>query len=376
MTMTAASKTIVALYDNFPEARQAVQDLEGAGIPHGDISLVAKDGGTEQDPSGAATAADADKTDTTHASTGAGAGATIGTVLGGGAGLLAGLGLLAIPGIGPVVAAGPLIAALSGAGIGAAAGGLLGSLTGLGVPAEDAHTYAEGVRRGGALLTVRADESTMDHVTTILERHAPVDVEERAGAYRQEGWSGFDERAEPYAAQTTRAAAMPRSAAGSTDEVIPVVEEELQVGKRAVDKGTVRIRSYITETPVQEQVTLHEERVGIERRPAADQGALGADAFRTREISAAEMREEAVVSKRARVAEEVVVRKDVTEHDETVRDTVRHTEVDVDRSAMDTKPFSGAASANTPSANTPSARAPHGAKEGDLDIRTEKNTAL
>jgi uncharacterized protein (TIGR02271 family) len=363
MTMTAASKTIVALYDNFPEARQAIQDLEGAGIPHDDISLVAKDGGAEQDPSGATTAA-ADKTETTHASTGAGTGATIGTVLGGGAGLLAGLGLLAIPGIGPVVAAGPLIAALSGAGVGAAAGGLLGSLTGLGVPAEDAHTYAEGVRRGGALLTVRADESTMDHVTRILERHAPVDVEERAGAYRQEGWSGFDERAEPYAAAPTNraAAAMPRSTAGSTDEVIPVAEEELQVGKRAVDKGTVRIRSYITETPVQEQVTLHEERVGVERRPAVDRGALGADAFRTREINATEMHEEAVVSKQARVAEEVVVHKDVTAHDETVRDSVRHTEVDVDRSATDS--------------SAPSARAPHGAKDGDLDIRTEKNTAL
>src|SRR6185437_13482826 len=103
----------------------------------------------------------AERTDTeSKAASGAGTGATTGAVLGGGAGLLAGLGMLAIPGVGPVVAAGWLVATLAGAGagaaVGAAAGGLVGSLTAAGVPEREAHVYAEGVRRGSSLVTVRA----------------------------------------------------------------------------------------------------------------------------------------------------------------------------------------------------------------------------
>ena len=126
--------------------------------------------------------------------TGAGTGASVGTLLGGGAGLLAGIGALAIPGVGPVVAAGWLIATLTGAGVGAAAGGLLGSLTGAGVPEEHAHVYAEGVRRGSTLVTVRAEEATAAQAEAIMQRYAPVDLAERSAAYREGGaWDRFDE---------------------------------------------------------------------------------------------------------------------------------------------------------------------------------------
>jgi hypothetical protein len=215
-------KTIVALFDEFDDAQAAVNDLTAAGIAQSQISIVANDadrrrGSTLTDAPGTVAAerardstvvrTDDDDTRTTsssesYAGEGAGTGATIGAVLGGGGGLLAGLGLLAIPGIGPVVAAGPLIAALTGAGAGAAAGGIIGGLVGLGIPEHEAHTYAEGVRRGGTLVTVRAEDTETDRVTDILERHNPVDVDERGRDWQQSGWSRFDEASStPYPAE-------------------------------------------------------------------------------------------------------------------------------------------------------------------------------
>ena len=203
-----ATRTFTRLYDNHDDAVHIVQALEADGIPHADISLVANNADSRHDATGRY-----DTTDTTAAgamdgdtdrpdvestgaeSTGAGAGATVGTVLGGGAGLLAGIGALAIPGVGPIVAAGWLIATLTGAGIGAAGGGILGSLVGAGVPEEHAHVYAEGVRRGGTLVTVRADESQADRIDAILDNRTPVDPAQRRADYQQAGWTGFDNAA-------------------------------------------------------------------------------------------------------------------------------------------------------------------------------------
>jgi uncharacterized protein (TIGR02271 family) len=114
------------------------------------------------------------------------------------------------------------------------------------------------------------------------------------------------------------------------EERIPVVEERLSVGKRQAGQGRVRVRSYVVETPVQEQVMLRKEDVQVERRPVDRPMAAGDDAFRERTIEATETSEEAVVSKEARVTEEVVVRKTAEERTETVRDTVRRTEVEVE----------------------------------------------
>jgi hypothetical protein len=233
---------VTRLFDTYDHARQAVQDLEASGIPHGDISLVASNADNRYDTgtlTGGTTGTYAEGTvqgayaegggqgsavtgaygepvtapgtafgmtsteamdATANETTTTGAGATIGTILGGGAGLLAGLGLLAIPGVGPIVAAGWLIATITGAGIGAAGGGILGSLVGAGVPEEHAHVYAEGVRRGGTLVTVRVEDARRGAVEQIMNRYTPVDLDARAAEYRAGGWSRFDEEAPAYAA--------------------------------------------------------------------------------------------------------------------------------------------------------------------------------
>lgn len=181
-----ATRTIARMFDTRDHARMAVQDLEAAGFSGNDVSLVAD----ERHHGGTATASGETLTDDSAAGSGAGTGATIGTLLGGGAGLLAGLGALAIPGFGPIVAAGALVAALTGAGVGAAAGGLVGALVGSGVPENEAQVYEEGVRRGGVLVTVRAEESRISQAESILARHNPVDVTSREAEYRAGGWTG------------------------------------------------------------------------------------------------------------------------------------------------------------------------------------------
>ncbi|WP_375463323.1 hypothetical protein [uncultured Methylobacterium sp.] len=187
------TRTLTALYDRYEDATTAVTKLETAGVPHGDISLVSNNEGQ---------ATDGTRETAEHASTGAGTGATLGTVLGGGAGLLAGLGLMAIPGVGPVVAAGWLVATLTGAGIGAAAGGLAGSLAGAGLSEADAHAYSEGVRRGGTVLTVRADEAHVAMASTILEEHGAVDIDARQEGWKQSGWTAPGTDAEAIRTET------------------------------------------------------------------------------------------------------------------------------------------------------------------------------
>jgi hypothetical protein len=177
-----AQRTITRMYDNYGDARSAVDDLEQAGISHSDISLVAN-----SDAHGRHA-----ETSTDEKGTGAGVGAVAGGVLGGGAGLLAGIGALAIPGIGPVVAAGWLIATLAGAGVGAASGGLVGSLTGAGVSRDEAQVYSESVKRGGSLVTVRADDADVARVEAIFAGRKAVDWQERRASYGSD-WKGFDE---------------------------------------------------------------------------------------------------------------------------------------------------------------------------------------
>ncbi len=183
-----AQQTVTALFDRYEDASTAVAKLEAGGIPHGDISLVGNNEGDRH--AGLAAPRGPAQSDTAeNAKDGTGTGATLGTVVGGAAGLLAGLGLVAIPGVGPVVAAGWLVATLTGAGIGAAAGGLAGALTGAGISERDAHAYGEGVRRGGTLVTVRADEARGPMVMDILEQHGSVDLDQKAAAWGRDGWT-------------------------------------------------------------------------------------------------------------------------------------------------------------------------------------------
>ena len=189
-------RTIAHLYDTYETAQRVVNELEAAGFSHDAVSIVANQSSTGTDYT-STTGTMPGTTATTApeaASTGAGTGASLGTILGGGAGLLAGIGALAIPGVGPVIAAGWLVATLTGAGAGAAAGGLLGSLTGAGVAETDAHVYAEGVRRGSTLVTVRAEDAQAGEVESIMNRYTPVDIAERGAGYRATGgWEKFDE---------------------------------------------------------------------------------------------------------------------------------------------------------------------------------------
>ncbi len=305
-------RMIAHSYDTYDHAVRVVHALEAAGVPHDDISLMSGD----KDRTIGTNIAGDTAADTAKA-TGAGTGATLGTVLGGGAGLLAGLGSLAIPGVGPVVAAGWLIATLTGAGVGAAAGGLLGSLTGAGVDEADAKGYAEHVKSGGTLVTVRATDQDAAQVEYILE-HGEAQAAMAAPAAT----------AAPMA--TARTAAAP--VATGSDDTIKVVKEDLVVGKREVEGGAVRVTSRVVETPVEEQVSLHEERVFVERRPInRPLTGAAADAFRTRTLSASARSEEAVVGKEARVVEEIGIRKEAADRVETVRDTVRETKVDVEQ---------------------------------------------
>jgi hypothetical protein len=189
-------KTLTGLFDNYNDAKDAVAELEATGISRSEISLVANnsDGWYDDDRS--------------EAGEDAAGGAGIGAVVGGAGGLLTGLGIMAIPGVGPVVAAGWLAAtavgAIAGAAVGGAAGGIIGAMTDSGIPESDAHVYAEGVRRGGTLVTARVDEPLVGEAERILGPSRTVDVAARRRDYEAGGWTGFNPDAEPYNSEPER----------------------------------------------------------------------------------------------------------------------------------------------------------------------------
>ena len=311
------------------------------------------------------------------------------------------------------------------AGSGATAGaagtedkGFFASLRDLFIPDEDRHAYAEGVRRGGAMVSAQVDDAQIDTAMDVLERHGAVDLDEREASWKREGWTGYTGAAAAGAGtgavvgassdgSSTGVAAMPgASTSGSTassnppgtmlsrgvdqaagtnvsgahpenetrattgmtgataartgttgtvqgGEAIPIVEERLTVGKREVRSGRVRVRSYVVETPVQEQVSLRQEHVEVERRHV-DRPVTDADQalFQERVIEATESSEEAVVAKEARVVEEVVVRKDAEERVQTVQDKVRRTEVEVEDDRRAAGAATGGATTTTGTATT------------------------
>ncbi len=243
--------TIVAVFDTQAHASAAVRDLENAGVPASAITQHAKGGMS----TGAATAS-------------------------------------AVP---------------------AREEGFWQSLFG-GAPEyqHDTTVYDRSLEAGSTVVTVRTGGHYLENVMDILERHNPIDIDERAASYGV-GPAG-----------TIR---------GAGDETIPLAEEQLTVGKRAVNRGTTRIRRYVIETPVEEQVSLRDETVSVERRPVSDgRSVTGAD-FTEKVVEMTETAEEAVVSKTARVKEEVLIRKDATERTETVRDTVRREDVEITKDA-------------------------------------------
>jgi uncharacterized protein (TIGR02271 family) len=208
------------------------------------------------------------------------------------------------------------------------------------MPDEDRHAYAEGVRRGGYLLCARVEESQANEACQILEQSNSVDFDQRQSEWRNEGWQGYQAQPQAGFGQSQNA-----TSASVEEERIPIVEEQLQVGKRDVERGGARVRSYVQETPVSEQVTLRDEHVSVERRPV-DQPISSADTergdlFQSREVEMTEHSEEAVVAKEARVREEMVVRKTAEERTENIQETVRHTEVEVDEGGTGTRSEEG-----------------------------------
>ena len=183
------TRSVTHLFDDYGQAKNAVTALERAGFSSSEVSLVSRyrDDGTLAD-------------DATATATGA----TLGALAGGGTGLLAALGIIAIPGIGPLVAVGVLATTLVGAAGGTLVGGLLGALTDYGVDEKDAHVYSEGVRRGGTLVTVRADDARAAEAERILNGQRPVDIAARRKHYSEAGWSAYDPKAPGYTADQIR----------------------------------------------------------------------------------------------------------------------------------------------------------------------------
>lgn len=175
---------------------------------------------------------------------------------------------------------------------------------------QDVDYYTEGINRKGVVVSADVPDHLVDNAARIMRNHGAVDIDERASEWKESGWTGY--RSERQGERT-----------------IPVAEEEVRIGKREVSRGGVRVYSTVTETPVEEDVTLREERATIERRkvdrPATE------EAFKETSIDIEEKAEEAVVSKQARVKEEVIVGKQPGERTEHVRETVRRTNVDVER---------------------------------------------
>jgi hypothetical protein len=196
--------TISRLYNSYTEAQEAVNNLEAAGVDHGDISIIASnaDDWYSSDRK-TATFPDRDFDGKDDRAEAAGTGAGVGAAIGGGAGLLAGLGLMAIPGVGPVVAAGWLVATLTGAVAGGATGGIIGALTQAGVSKDEADVYAEGLRRGGAVVSARVADAEASRLQALMDRSA-VRLTDRTAAYRKAGWKSFDPKAQPYNVEQVR----------------------------------------------------------------------------------------------------------------------------------------------------------------------------
>ncbi len=208
-------------------------------------------------------------------------------------------------------------------------GGMLAGLKNMFGSHDDSHAYAEGLSRGHYLLTAKVDDEKTDAATRVLENTGAVDFDKKQAEWTTAGWT----------------APAPSTAATGTDETIKVVEERLVVGKREVERGGLRVRSYVVETPVSEQVTLREENVAVERHAVDRPVSAGEDAFRDRTIEMRETGEEAVVGKQAVVKEELTLRKSANQRTEEINDTVRHTEVDVEQV--------GSASTSSPSSVAP-----------------------
>ena len=345
------SKTIAALYPSRTRAQQVIVDLRKVGVPDDRINILSHQA-LEERSDGTHTATKETSNDIAEVGEGAAAGSVGGAV----GGALAAIGLALIPGVGWIAAAGPIIgilgSAAAGAGIGAVAGGIAGGLSDTGVSKADADIYAEALRRGGSLVLLTVADRNEARVTSILERHDPIDTDATVARWRAEGWKKYDHKAKPYdttkadaeralmqkESARTRHAATPGQRDNTTSrkvETLKGVEEDVSISKRDTASGEgVRARSYVVETPVEEELTLVDESVSVERnkvnKPVGSGVAERALSGGEKVVEMQERHERAVVDKKARVTEEVEVAKTHKERDRTVRATERERRVEIE----------------------------------------------
>lgn len=316
-TNTTENRFIVTgLFKDKTSAECAYSALSGRGYDKDSTDVMMSDQTRDRYYSGSAT----DDTELgSKALEGTGTGAAIGGTLGA---IIAGIAAIGtsvlLPGLGLIVA-GPLAAALVGAGAGGLAGGLLGALVGSGIPEEHAEAYESGIKSGG--IVIRATPRTAEDAAFIESKFKSCGGEQVYSNAAQQTTTAAKGVSSANAAQNS----------GANNVSIPIIEEELQVGKRAVESGGVKVKTNITEQPVEETIRLREENVTVDRRPvdrAVSQSDL--DKITEGEIRIPVVQEVPVVAKEARVVEEIVINKDVTERAETVSDTVRRTDVEVE----------------------------------------------
>jgi len=202
--------------------------------------------------------------------------------------------------------------------------GLWRRLFGRNVGDHESAVYGRTIESGGAVLTLRASDTEVPRAMKILDVHNPVDVNERATSLGVV--PPVAKAAVPPPAPTAKL---------TKEEVLRLAEEQLEVGKRQIETGRARIRRFVTEKPVEAQVTLHEEHAEMVRRAVTDPSLLRDVDWSDKTIEVPEMSEQAVVTKTARVAEEVLIRREGSDHVETVRDTVRRQQVELERLPRD-----------------------------------------
>ena len=311
--------TVVGLFRDQPSAERAIQRLTAAGFTEKQIGVAVRD----REQQNAIT-----EETGTQAAEGAKTGAVSGGVVGGVVGLLAGVGALAIPGIGPIIAGGALASTLAGAGIGAAAGGLLGALVGMGIPEEDARHFEQGFQQGGILVTVDAGTRSTEARQALIESGADLGPTARTTAGATAGFAGTGDRG--------------RLAETGERESLELREEQLDVSTHQKQAGEVRVRKDVVTEQRNIQVPVTREEVVIERRPGSGREAsdqtIGADD----EVRIPLMEEEVDVTKRAVVREEVSVGKRPVKETKNVSETVRREEARIDSEGdVGIRPFEG-----------------------------------
>lgn len=307
---TTTRGTVVGMFKNQVDAEKAIDRLKNAGFSENQIGVAMRDRAQQQELI---------EGTGTQAAEGAATGAIGGGVLGGVIGLLAGVGALAIPGVGPIIAGGALASTLAGAGIGAAAGGLIGALMGMGVPEEDARHFDEGFRAGGTLVTV--DAGSREEAARECLRETGADL----GSASRSGQASTGQAS----TMSTGAAPAERSAGSSTVELR---EEELRIEKDQVQAGEVRLRKEVVTEQRTVEVPVTREEVVIERRPAASGREVGGNIDDGEEIRIPLMEEEVRVEKSPVVREEVSLKKQQVQGTERVSETVRREEARIEQS--------------------------------------------